>query len=270
MTCPRRRVEDSVFVYVVGTAGSGKSRFTGAFERYMKQRGLQTASLNLDPGAESMPYQPDVDIRDWIRLADVMEQYQLGPNGAQVMAADLIALRIGDIEAALDEFRGPYVMVDTPGQTELFVFREAGRITMEMLAPGRSVIVFLLDPFLARNPSAFVSQLLLSATTQFRFGVPVINVLSKSDLLKPEELERITAWSRDPMLLEDALMKEKANMYTQMSTDVQRILEGLGAFTSAYPVSAETLDGIEDVYSQIQNLFAGGEDVDSQAAPDHD
>ncbi len=256
-------VEEPVYIYIVGTAGSGKSRFTGAFERFMKERGLIATTVNLDPGAESLPYEPEVDIRDWIRLSDVMEQYELGPNGAQVMAADLIALRLGDLNAVLEEFRGPYVLVDTPGQTELFVFRESGRITMDTLAPGRSVIVFLLDPFLARRPSAFVSQLLLSATTQFRFQVPTINILSKSDLLQPEELARIKKWSEDPDALADALMEEKADMYVQMSTDVFRILEGMGTYTVAYPTSAESLEGIEDVYGQIQNLFEGGEDLAS-------
>jgi hypothetical protein len=254
---------DPTFIYVVGTAGSGKSRFTAALSRWMKEQGLQATTVNLDPGAESLPYGPDVDIRDWIRLSDVMDQYELGPNGAQIMAADLIALRVGEIETTLEDFRGPYVIVDTPGQTELFVFRESGRITMELLAPGRSLIVFLLDPFLARRPSAFVSMLMLSATTQFRFGVPVLNVISKRDLLKGEELERIASWSETPDALETALLEEKPDLYTQMTTDAFRVLDAMGSMTKAVSVSGETLEGMEDVYSFIQGVFAGGEDLKS-------
>ena len=253
-------MQEPVFVYVVGTAGSGKSRFTGAMQRWFKERGLDSVTVNLDPGAEALPYGPDVDIRDWIRLADVMDQYELGPNGAQVMAADLIALRIGDVQSALEDYRAPYVLVDTPGQTELFVFRESGRITMEMMAPGRSVIVFLLDPFLAKRPSAFVSMLMLSATTQFRFGVPVINVLSKRDILKPEELERIASWTEEPDALEAALLDEKPDLYNQMSTDAFRILGAMGSVQKAWPVSGETLEGLEDVYTFIQGIFAAGDD----------
>ena len=254
---------EPVYVYVVGTAGSGKSRFTAAFQRWLKQEGLDCVTLNLDPGAEMLPYQPDVDIRDWIRLSDVMDQYELGPNGAQIMAADLVALRLGEIEAVLQEFRGPVVLVDTPGQTELFVFRESGRITMELLAPGRSVIIFLLDPFLAKKPSAFVSMLMLSATTQFRFQVPLVNVVSKRDLLKPEELERIKGWSESADELEDALAAEKADLYTQMSTDAYRILDAMQGVTKAYPVSGESLEGMEDVYAHIQALFHAGDDLRS-------
>lgn len=256
-------MEEPVFVYVVGTAGSGKSRFTAALTRWMKERGLETTTLNLDPGAETLPYGPDVDIRDWIRLADVMDQYELGPNGAQIMAADLIALKLGEIDAVLQEFRSPYVLVDTPGQTELFVFRESGRITMELLAPKRSLIVFLFDPFLAKRPSAFVSMLMLAATTQFRFGVPVLNVISKRDLLKEEELERIAAWSGSADALEAALLDEKPDLQTQMSTDVFRILDAMAGLQKAVPVSNDTLEGMEDVYSFIQGVFDFGDDLKS-------
>ncbi|HEX2022785.1 MAG TPA: ATP/GTP-binding protein [Candidatus Thermoplasmatota archaeon] len=256
-------MEEPVYVYVVGTAGSGKSRFTAAFQRWLKERGLDAVTVNLDPGAEALPYAPDVDIRDWIRLSDVMDQYELGPNGAQVMAADLVALRLGEIEQILGEFRAPYVLVDTPGQTELFVFRESGRITMEMLQPKRSVIVFLMDPFLARKPNAFVSLLMLSATTQFRFGVPLVNVFTKSDLLKAEERERLAAWSGQPESLEDALSAEAPDLYTQMTTDAHRILSALNAQPQASSVSSETLDGFEDVYAVVQELFGAGEDLKS-------
>lgn len=258
-----RLVEDPVYIYVVGTAGSGKSRFTWGLQRWLKERGLDCVTMNLDPGAEMLPYQPDVDIRDWIRLSDVMDQYELGPNGAQVMAADLIALRLGDLQASLEQFRGPYVIVDTPGQTELFVFRESGRITMEMLAPGRSIIVFLFDPFLARQPSAFVSLLMLSATTQFRFQVPLVNIISKRDLLKAEELERISSWSETPDALEDALLQEKPDLYNQMTTDAFRVLGALGNLSRAYPVSNESLEGMDDVYSYVQGMFDAGEDLKS-------
>lgn len=256
-------MEDPVFVYVVGTAGSGKSRLTAAFDRWMREHGLDAVTLNLDPGAESLPYGPDVDIRDWIRLADVMEKYELGPNGAQVMAADLVALRVGEIKETLDEYRAPYVFVDTPGQTELFVFRESGRVTMDLLAPGRSVILFLLDPFLARRPSAFVSQMMLSATTQFRFGVPVLNVITKRDLLKPEDIERLESWARDPQTLETALLDEKPDLYNQMTSDAFRILDAMGSLQAAAPVSAETLDGFDDVYAFIQSVYGASEDLAS-------
>jgi ribosomal protein S18 acetylase RimI-like enzyme len=38
----------------------------------MNLRELDAITVNLDPGAENLPYEPDVDIRDWISLEEVI------------------------------------------------------------------------------------------------------------------------------------------------------------------------------------------------------
>lgn len=91
-------MKEEIFIYFIGTAGSGKSTLAHNFNQWMKLRGLDTIIVNLDPGAENLPYEPDVDIRDWISLEDVMKTYELGPNGAQIACADMIALDITDIK----------------------------------------------------------------------------------------------------------------------------------------------------------------------------
>ena len=82
------------------------------------------------------------------------------------------------------------MIVDTPGQVELFAFREASNHLIEVLR-NQSAIIYLFDPMLSRSPSGFVSQMLLSSIVEFRLGLPTKNFLSKSDLLEPEELEKI-------------------------------------------------------------------------------
>lgn len=254
---------EPIHLYVVGTAGSGKSRFTQAFDRWFDERGLDATTVNADPGAEALAYAPDVDVRDWIVLSEVMEKYGLGPNGAQIMAADLLAIRAHELAEILETFRPHYVLLDTPGQTELFVFRESGRLILDTLGRERAAIVFLVDPFLARRPSAFVSQMLLAATTQFRFGVPVINVLTKIDLLAEEEVARITGWAEDTDRLMADLYAEQADMVNQLNTDVLRALDAMGTYLRLTPVSSDTLEGMEDVYARAQELFDAGEDLSS-------
>jgi GTPase SAR1 family protein len=260
-------VDEPIFIYNIGTAGSGKSRFTGALKRWLYEQEIDSITVNLDPGAESTPYEPDIDIRDWIVLSDVMDKYGLGPNGAQVVAADLLALRAPEIKDVVDSFRPQYVLVDTPGQTELFVFRDSGRVVIDFLSPGRGMLAFLVDPFLAKRPSAFVSQLMLSATTQFRFQMPLANVLTKVDVMKSEDVERLKGWANDADALQAALFEEQADLYNQLNVDVSKILEGMGTYTSVFPVSSETLEGIEDVYAHAQSLFAGGEDATPPREP---
>ena len=183
------------FIYFVGTAGSGKSSLIYAFKEWLTLQGLDCVTVNLDPGVENMPYEADVDIRDWVRVSDVMEEYGLGPNGAQIVAADLMAVNAKDLAESIEKFRTNYVLVDTPGQIELFAFRQSSEVIMEELGKEDACLLFLADPTLCKSPSGFVSSVMLAATVHFRFNVPFFTVLSKSDLLKQEEQDAIIDWS---------------------------------------------------------------------------
>lgn len=251
-------------VYVVGTAGSGKSTLVGAYRGWAVVQGYDAVTLNLDPGAETLPYDPDVDIRDWIRLPEIMEEYQLGPNGAQVIAADLIALNVGEVARVLEGFQTDFILVDTPGQMELFTFREASRVVMEAFGREDGFLAYLSDPILVKSPSGLVSSLLLSATSQFRHAVPFLNVLSKADLLSEEELNLVLKWSSDPFALYDALVEEGTSPKQVLDVEFLKALETIGVYKRFTPVSSEIPYGMEDLYDAVQEVFAGGEDVEKR------
>jgi len=251
-----------IFLYFVGTAGSGKTTLTYAFQQWMNLQGYDAITINLDPGVEKLNYAPDVDIREMISLSGVMEEYNLGPNGAQIVCADLLALKINEIKEIVDGFVSDYVLIDTPGQIELFAFREASKHIMEAIDINNSAMAFLFDPFLSKTPSGFISQIMLSATIQFRFQVPFINVLSKADLLDEKEKDRIMNWVKQPEdLLNDAI-NEEASMEKQLSIELFRVLEQLGVYKMLTPVSSETMTGMEDIYNLVQQVFMGGEDLE--------
>ena len=112
-----------IHIYFVGTAGSGKSTLTHAFNEWCHRQGYDSIAVNLDPGVKKIPYSPEIDVREWISLEEVMKEYNLGPNGAQIVCADMLALNVKELEERLGEYRVDYVLFDTPGQLELFVFR---------------------------------------------------------------------------------------------------------------------------------------------------
>lgn len=248
-------------LYFVGTAGSGKTTMVHAFDIWMQQHGYDTVLANLDPGAEGLPYDPDVDIKDWVSLKEVMEDYGLGPNGAQVLAADMLALNIQEVAEVLDTFRTDYVLIDTPGQMELFTFRASSRAVVEALGE-EAFLVYLTDPALAKSPSGLVSSLLLSATTQFRHSLPFLNVLSKSDLLTEEELQRTLKWSSDPYDLYDALLEERSSSKALLDVEFLKALESTGVYRRLTPISSELMFGFEDLYTAVQQTFQGGEDIE--------
>jgi GTPase SAR1 family protein len=256
-------MKGNIFVYFIGTAGSGKSTLTHIFKQWMTHRGLDAVTVNLDPGAENLPYVPDVDIRDWISLKEIMDSYELGPNGAQIACADLIALNAEDIKKSIESFKTDYILMDTPGQLELFVFREAGKFIVKFLNPDRSIIAYILDPALTKTSSGFVSQLLLSINTSFRLGLPQVNILSKADMLSDEELETIMRWSDNPSELEESINKEDASVHREMSEKISNIIKDFKDEVKLYPTGKENFNGIEDLYSAVQLIFEGGEDISS-------
>lgn len=254
-------MKEEIFVYFIGTAGSGKSTLTHSFKEWMRLRGLDAITVNLDPGAENLPYDPDVDIRDWISLEEIMDSYGLGPNGAQIACADMLALNTSDIKNSIESFKTDYILIDTPGQLELFVFREAGKYIVKFLNPQRSIIFYLVDPILAKTASGFVSQLLLSINTNFRLGQPQINILSKADMLSKGEIDLVERWAHNPDDLSNAISKEKASVYREMSEGILQLIKDFDNQSKLFPTGKEGYLGIEDLYTNIQLQFEGGEDL---------
>ncbi len=252
---------ENIKIYLVGTAGSGKTTLTHSFQLWMEKQGYDAITVNLDPGVERIPYPADVDVRDWISLSDVMDRYSLGPNGAQVVCADMLSLKGGEVKEAIDEFKTDYVLIDTPGQIELFAYRESSHTFIKILGEENSLIAFLFDPLLARDPNGFVSLSVLSASVQFRFQLPMLNVLAKADVLEEAAVKEILAWGTDAIELEDALQKRGKGMEKESGLGILRALENLGTYRSLTPVSSETQFGIADLYNAVQQVFMGGEDL---------
>lgn len=78
-------------IFILGTAGSGKSMLTSRLLEYYSSRSANAIAVNLDPGVIELPYEPDVDVRDYVDIYAIMDKYKLGPNGALIMASDMIA-----------------------------------------------------------------------------------------------------------------------------------------------------------------------------------
>lgn len=256
--------EDGVYVYMIGTAGSGKSSLTGSFKDWMTKQGFNCYVINLDPGAEGLAYEPDLDIREWITLTDVMDEYGLGPNGAQIVSADLLALNIPKILERKEGVKADYFLIDTPGQMELFTFRTSSAEIMKAIG-GNSFIVYLIDSLNAHTPYTLTSQLMLSATTQFRFGLPAMNVLGKSDLLQQEDLDRILSWTSNSDALYEAALDQsntEVSPHLELGLGFLRVMEDHDTFSDLYPVSSKTGEGLEDIYNIIQQVYAGGEELE--------
>jgi len=245
--------------FILGTAGSGKTLFTGAFAEWLKNQKQNVATLNLDPGALSLPYNPDIDIRESINLYDIMEDYGLGPNGAMILASDLIANEVESIRSEVESLDPDILIVDTPGQMEVFAFRASGPFIVGEIGEGEKAIVYLFDSVFSSNPMNYVSNLFLSAAVYNRFFTPQINVLSKCDLVPQEKLNQIVDWSASPLKLEEAIEKELKGNRRLLSRDLMRVIYRLGLRFLLIPVSAKTYKGMVNVNAAIERVLAAGD-----------
>jgi hypothetical protein len=246
-------------VFIIGTAGSGKSRLTAAFSEWLKMSKQNVVIVNLDPGALTLPYSPDVDVRNYVNVGSLMEEYGLGPNGALIMAADLIADEIERISKEIEDLRSDIVLVDTSGQMELFAFRASGPYIANELTKEPKAIVYLFDAVFSVNPLNYVSNLFLSAAVYNRFLQPQIHLLSKCDLLPKEEADKIVDWSANPKDLEMSIEQKLEGTRRLLSRNMVQAIYQLGLKFLLIPVSAKTNEGMINFNTVLERILAGGD-----------
>ncbi|MGQ9530228.1 MAG: ATP/GTP-binding protein [Candidatus Bathycorpusculaceae bacterium] len=246
-------------VFILGTAGSGKSMLTSAFNEWLKMSKQDVSVVNLDPGAVTLPYSPDVDVRDYVDIVGLMEEYGLGPNGALIMAADLIADKIEQISNEIEDLKSDIVLVDTPGQMELFAFRASGPYIASELTREPKAIVYLFDAVFSANPLNYVSNLFLSAAVYNRFLLPQVHLLSKCDLLPKEDVDKIVDWSANPKALEMAIEQKLEDTKRLLSRNMMLAIHKLGLKFLLIPISAKTNEGMINFNMALERVLAGGD-----------
>ena len=219
---------------------------------------ISAITLNLDPGSKTMPYVPDIDIRDYIVLDEVMSEYGLGPNGAMILSSDLMVNYLDDIKDEIDEYSPDWIFVDTAGQLELFAFRDTGPLIASSLGFGsiQRSVSFLFDSNLVLRPNGFISTLLLAASVQFRFrDIPQINILAKSDLIDDDQIDMIVDWSQDFQSLEDSTNERESGLIRELSMLISDVFIQLGSTSELIPCSIKEEHGADLLFGYLQRIF---------------
>ncbi|GAX26395.1 uncharacterized protein FisN_2Hh185 [Fistulifera solaris] len=181
---------------VMGPAGSGKTTYCQAMQQHMPSARI----ANLDPAAEddSLPYEPSMDVRELISVPEVMEELQLGPNGALLYCMEYLLEHLEDwfrdeLDALEDE--EGYLILDCPGQIELYTHVPIMRQILDRMQQwgyGPSMVaVFCIDSAFCIDASKFLSGTLLSLSAMVALELPHVTILTKCDLMDEREVERI-------------------------------------------------------------------------------
>ena len=248
-------------IFIVGTAGVGKSLLASKVFDYYARNGSFAGILNLEPGVENLPYTCDVDLKDYVDIVSIMWQYDLGPNGALIIANDLIASKIKELQNDVDNVNPDYLIVDTPGQIELFAYRTSGPFFVQNFNAEQKVSLILYDGVLMTTPTNFVSVAFLATSIKLRLNLPHINVLTKIDLIE-DKIKDILRWSSNLKSLEDAIANQSDGESYTLVTNILRSLNIGGFAQGLIPVSNATVDEMVNLEAALSRILNLGEEVE--------
>lgn len=112
---------------VVGPPGAGKSTYCNGMQQFMGAVGRKASIVNLDPANDQTSYEPAIDVREMITLEDIMRNDELGPNGSVLYALEELENNIDWLKERLKSLGSDYVLIDCPGQVELFTHHDSLR-----------------------------------------------------------------------------------------------------------------------------------------------
>lgn len=165
--------------------------------------------INLDPAVLKVPFGANIDIRDSVKYKKVMENYNLGPNGAIVTSLNLFSTKIDQVislvEKKSDKFKN--VIIDTPGQIECFIWSASGAIITEAFASTfPTVIAYIVDTPRNTSPTTFISNMLYACSILYKTKLPMIIVFNKTDV---KDASFAKEWLTDFEAFQDALRADE-------------------------------------------------------------
>lgn len=234
--------------------------------------------LNLDPAVYSVPFESNIDIRDSINYKEVMKQYNLGPNGGILTSLNLFATKVDQIISLLEKRAAPnpdnpsakpieHILVDTPGQIEVFVWSASGSIFLETMASSfPTVIAYVIDTPRTSSTSTFMSNMLYACSILYKTKLPMILVFNKTDV---QDAEFAKEWMTDFDAFQQALREEEesgafgteggaggfgagSGYMGSLLNSMSLMLEEFYRHLSVVGVSSMTGDGVDDFFKAVE------------------
>ncbi|KAI6777917.1 uncharacterized protein J7T54_008567 [Emericellopsis cladophorae] len=202
-------------IVCVGMAGSGKTTFMRRVNSYLHSKQKPPYVINLDPAVLNVPFDSNIDIRDSVNYEEVMKQYNLGPNGGILTSLNLFATKVDQIVNLLEKRAKPQedkapienILVDTPGQIEVFVWSASGTILLESLASSfPTVIAYIIDTPRTTSTSTFMSNMLYACSILYKTKLPMVLVFNKTDV---KDAAFAKEWMTDFEAFQDALQRDQ-------------------------------------------------------------
>lgn len=267
-----------VAIVCVGMAGSGKTTFMQRINSHLHAKREPPYLINLDPAVRNVPFDSNIDIRDSLDYKEVMREYNLGPNGGILTSLNIFATKIDQVMNILEKRTSPNpetpnskkiknIIVDTPGQIEVFVWSASGSILLDSLASTfPTVIAYIIDTPRTSSTSTFMSNMLYACSILYKTKLPMILVFNKTDV---QDAQFAKEWMTDFEAFQAALKREEekgsfggvegaisgvgggSGYMASLLNSMSLVLEEFYRHLSLVPVSSMTGHGIDEFFQAV-------------------
>lgn len=247
---------------ILGMAGSGKTTFVQKLEEEIANIDKDSYIINLDPAVMDTLYEPNLDIRDTIKYKEIMLSNNLGPNGAILTSLNLFSTNIDKVINLLETKNDiDYIVMDTPGQLEVFSWSASGKLitdSFSMIFP--SILIYIVDVPRCNNPNTFSSNMLYALSIMYKMKLPMLLVFNKIDIVKENN---VTKWMEDYETLQSALNK-KDDYISSFSSSLSLLLAEFYKTIKYVSVSSKTGDGFKELLDKCEEIKQKYEEEVSQ------
>ncbi|KAI8987404.1 hypothetical protein BDF20DRAFT_904532 [Mycotypha africana] len=243
-------------ILCIGMAGSGKTTFMQRINAYLHQKKTPPYVLNLDPAVTSLPFTANIDIRDTVNYKEVMKQYNLGPNGGILTSLNLFTTKFDQVLNLVAKRSNAVsnVLVDTPGQIEIFTWSASGAIITDTLAASYpTMIAYIIDTPRTTAPATFMSNMLYACSILYKTKLPFIVVFNKTDVVSHEfAVDWMTDFEKFQLALNTQQQQEDSNYMNSLMSSMSLVLDEFYNHLKVVGVSAVTGAGIDEFFEAVK------------------
>ena len=242
----------TINLIILGMAGSGKTTFVQKLEEELANKDKESYIINLDPAVMDTLYEPNLDIKDTIKYKEVMTSNNLGPNGAILTCLNLFSTNIDKVLTILESKTDlDYIVMDTPGQLEVFSWSASGKIitdSFSLIFP--SILIYIIDIPRCSNPNTFSSNMLYALSIMYKMKLPLLLAFNKVDIAKEN---KVIEWMQDYQILQEVLSKKDDYMST-FSSSLSLLLNEFYKTIKYVSVSSKTGEGFDELINKCEEI----------------
>eukprot|EP00405_Crypthecodinium_cohnii_P037213 CAMPEP_0206547376 /NCGR_PEP_ID=MMETSP0325_2-20121206/13259_1 /ASSEMBLY_ACC=CAM_ASM_000347 /TAXON_ID=2866 /ORGANISM="Crypthecodinium cohnii, Strain Seligo" /LENGTH=490 /DNA_ID=CAMNT_0054046669 /DNA_START=22 /DNA_END=1496 /DNA_ORIENTATION=- len=244
-----------IVILMIGMAGSGKTTWMNRMVFRLQAQKKRVYTVNLDPAVRNISYPVNIDIRDTVNYKEVMKHFGLGPNGGIMTSLNLFATKFDQVLTLIDKRAAEldYILIDTPGQIEVFNWSASGQIILDALAVSYTTMVcYVTDAARCSKPVTFMSNMLYACSILYKTKLPFVIAFNKIDVMAADFLQE---WMQDFTKIGSALSRESsyvASLAKSMSLAMEEFYQNI----RSVGVSAVTGQGCEDFEKAVAEAAA--------------